>query len=138
MLFPRVQCRRSRNRLTEKAFFPCYLFTLATPGGADMELIQNCQGVVRIVNTRGKPVPVESQLISSLRLLMDERGFIQLKPEPLVEGTHIRIEQGHLRGWSGRIERELDGGRRVALLLDTILNARVIVNRSDVSVQAAA
>jgi transcription antitermination factor NusG len=138
VLLPRVESRRSRNRITQKAFFPNYLFTHTMPGGAEMDFVQNCQGVVRVVNSCGKPVPVESEIISSLQSMMDERGFVRLKEQPLERGTHIRIEQGHLRGWSGQIERELDGGRRVAILLDTILNARVIVDRLDISVQPEA
>ena len=134
VLLPRVKCRRSRNRVSKKAFFPGYLFTRVSVGTAEMNLVQYCPGVVRVVNSRGTPVPVEDEIIGSIQALMDDDGFIELKIDPLKEGARIRIDEGHLQGWSGEMERELDGGKRVAILLDTILHARVIVERCQVSV----
>ncbi len=136
VLLPKVKWRRSRNRITKKAFFSNYLFTKITSGSTEMNLVQYCQGVVRVVSSRGLPIPVENEIIWSIRSMMDEHGFIQLKAEPLRPGGPIRINEGYLSGWSGKIERELDGGKRVAILLDTILNARVIVERCQVLVNA--
>src|SRR5580765_2684539 len=136
VLLPKVKSRRSRNRISKKAFFPNYLFTKVTPGSTEMNLVQYCQGVIRVVSSRGLPIPVEHEIIWSIQSMMDEHGFIQLKAEPLRPGEPIRISEGFLSGWSGKIERELDGGKRVAILLDTILNARVIVERCQVLVNA--
>lgn len=138
VLLPRVRSRRSRNRVTNKAFFPNYLFTLVTDWSAELQRIQYCQGVVRVVNSRGRPVPVDPEIIDSIRSIMDDQGFVKMDTPPLQQGERIRIEEGPLRGWFGELERELDGGKRVAILLDAILtlNARVVVERCHISVNA--
>ena len=42
-----------------------------------------------------------------------------------------------MKGLMGRVERESDGEKRVAVLLETLLHARVLIERQCLEAQAA-
>jgi transcription antitermination factor NusG len=60
---------------------------------------------------------------------VQEDGLIRISPQNLEPGTRISIQSGPFEGMMGRVERELDDRKRVAILLETILNARVLIER---------
>ena len=68
---------------------------------------------------------------------VQEDGFIKIRPQNLAPGTRVAIQSGPFEGMMGRVERELDDRKRVAIFLETLLNARVLIHRQWIEAEAA-
>ena len=94
-------------------------------------------GVLRVVGAGQLPTPVEDDVIQGIRGLIKEDGYACLAQRPLAPGERVAICRGPLEGISARIEQEWDDGRRVAILLETIQTARVVIGREYLEPAAA-
>ena len=54
---------------------------------------------------------------------------MRLERITFTSGDRVTIERGPLAGWMGRVEREGDDGRRVTILLETIQQARMVIEK---------
>jgi transcriptional antiterminator RfaH len=115
-----------------KPLFSSYLFgrfTLST----HLHAVRYARGVRRVVGIGDTPYPVSDSIIQDIKNRMDSNGSIQLEPNRVKAGQHVRIVDGTLKGWSGVFEKELDNKQRVAILLSTVeYQARVLLNRSSI------
>jgi transcription antitermination factor NusG len=85
--------------------------------------------VVRVVGAGDTPLPVDDAVIEELRVRMAADGGIVLEENPLVSGDPVRITAGPMAGWEGIFHSLLSDAQRVVILLDTILQARLVVQR---------
>ena len=110
--------------------FPGYCFARFDP---DNPLaILKCTGVVTIISFDGKPAPIPSVEIDSIRRLVGSE--LQYDPCPLLkEGQLVEVTHGPLKGVVGRLMRK-DGPRaRLVLSVDLIGQAvSVDVDAADV------
>jgi transcriptional antiterminator RfaH len=130
-LFPRVrleQCLRGSWRHEVRPLFPGYLFARFCPN-RHLHAVRYSRGVCRVVGAGNKPSAVEDEVIGGIRERTDGDGFVQLEEPRWLPGEAVKLQDGPLRGWSGVFERELDDGHRVAILIETINHARVIVEK---------
>ncbi|HOC01013.1 MAG TPA: transcription termination/antitermination NusG family protein [Verrucomicrobiota bacterium] len=118
-----LACRRAIGPL-----FPGYLFARFAPA-THLHLVRYCRGVCRVIGAGSIPVPVEEDLIEDIRAREGDDGYVRLDGPCWRRGERVDIQQGPLRGWSGVFEKELDDHRRVSILLNTILGARVVVEK---------
>lgn len=128
LFLPRVRRERESNRPEPAPLFPGYFFVRFCPL-VSFDAIRYSRGVLRIVGTRRCPIPVEAQIIEAIRERLHEDGLVHLERRALQAGEMVVIEQGPLSGWMGKVEREWDDGRRVAILLNAIQQTRVLVER---------
>jgi transcriptional antiterminator RfaH len=126
---PRCKARYATGSTTIKPLFPGYFFARFCPA-LDLDQVRYARGVLRVVSASGVPLPVDDETIQEIRDRLDSDGCVQLIPSAYQAGTPVRIEEGPLRGLIGRVERECDDGRRVAILLDALLHSRVMVDRT--------
>lgn len=82
-----------------------------------------------MVSAGRTPIPVDEEIVASVRARCAEDGFVRLKPPALGPGDYVEIQEGPFQGWAGQVERECDDARRVALLLEAVHNARVLVEK---------
>jgi len=96
--------RKWKNRCTvdlELPLFPNYFFARIVP--RDRVRVLELPGVVSIVSSGGKPLPLENDYITALR-----EGVLAHKIEPhanLEAGELVRITSGPLAGAEGILER---------------------------------
>jgi transcriptional antiterminator RfaH len=114
------------ERTVTKPLFPGYLFARFSPV-LFLEAIRFARGVLRVVGNPACPIPVDEEIIFTIRDRVQPDGFIRLERSTFRPGDQVIIEQGPLAGWMGQVERECDDGRRVRILLDAIQQARVLV-----------
>jgi transcriptional antiterminator RfaH len=125
------------TRLVQKAFFPGYFFARFTPA-LSLNAVKFAEGVLRVLSDAKRPIEVSDEVIHAIRGRADANGFLQLEPVAWKCGDRVEIQSGPMRGFIGRIEREMNDERRVSILLETIAATRVIVNAHDLaSVKAA-
>lgn len=108
--------------------FPAYLFARFCPSVSG-EAIRYVPGVLRVLGNRQSPIPIEPEIISSIRERIQEDGFVRLQPRPFEPGDKVTIAQGPFAGWMAEVEREWDDGKRVAILLGALQQARMVIQR---------
>ena len=98
--------------------FPNYVF-VRIPTRARVRVLE-VPGVLSLVGTAGKPVPLPEPEIEALRSSLP---FIKCEPHPyLVVGERVRIKGGSLEGMEGVLLRK-KGLLRVVLSLDLIMKS---------------
>jgi transcriptional antiterminator RfaH len=119
-----------------KPLFPGYLFARFCPE-ISCESVKNSRGVLRVVSSGRYPIPLGETVVQEIRDRIEEDGLIRLRPRGLEIGTRVWIQDGPFEGLMGRVERELEGGKRVAILLETLMQARVLIERRWLEAEAA-
>ena len=90
-----------------------------------------------MVSSGRTPIPVSEKVVREIQDRVQADGFIRIRPNGLAPGTRVTIQSGPFEGLMGRVERELDDRRRVAIFLETLLNARVLIETRWVEAEAA-
>jgi transcriptional antiterminator RfaH len=121
VLFPLLKVGRPAYGvalLPVKPLFPGYFFARFCPRDS-LELVERARGVLR----------VEDDVVRQIQERIEEDGFITLHQRPLKPGETVSIQGGPFEGLLGRVERESDDRSRVAILLETLLRARVLIEK---------
>lgn len=119
-------------RLLTKPLFPSYFFSRFCPV-VSLEGVRHALGVVRVVGTSQYPLPVAVEIIASIQNRVQADGFIRLETQQFQPGDKVSIDGAPLSGWIGRVERELDDGKRVLILLEVMDHARLLVEKKQLS-----
>ena len=138
-LLPRIKVERSvrgANRRDAKALFPGYFFARFCPENS-LESVKHSLGVLHVISAGRIPIPVPHNIVREIQDRVQEDGFIKIHPQSLAPGTRVVIRDGPFEGMIGRVERELDDRKRVAILLETILQARLQIERRWIDAEAA-
>jgi transcriptional antiterminator RfaH len=139
ILLPRVKVERLVRGSAQqgiKPLFPGYLFARFCPENS-FESVKAARGVLRVVSSGRMPIPVPGVVVQEIQDRAQEDGFIQIRPETFEPGTRVTIQSGPFEGMMGRVERELDDRKRVAIFLETLFNARVLIERRWIEAEAA-
>lgn len=135
ILFPQIKSERNIGgiaRANVKPLFPGYFFARFTPVLL-YDSVRSTPGVVRVVGTPKFPTPLDDEIIEAIRARISEDGFVRLTRETFNPGDWVSIDGGPWEGTIGRFESEWDDGKRVAILLEAMNQARVLVGRDLVS-----
>jgi transcriptional antiterminator RfaH len=123
---PYFVCGVERN--FTKALFPSYFFARFCPL-ISLAAVRYAGGVLRVVGTTIFPIPLEPDIISSIKERIQADGLIHLEEKPFRRDDEVTIEHGPFTGWVGRVLWESDDGRRVTVLLDVLEKARAVMER---------
>lgn len=115
-------------RIVTKPLFTGYFFARFSPL-LSLDGVHYARGVLRVLGTSRFPIPVEQAIVASIQQRVQSDGFIRIEKERFQPGDKVIAEQGLLAGWMGCVERELDDGKRVSILLDAISKARVLIEK---------
>ena len=140
VLLPKVKKERAayeRPRTLAAPLFPGYLFAHFCTA-LSLDRVRYARGVLHIVGARQCPSAVPNDVIASIRNRIQSDGYVKLARLPIQPGGWVQIEQGPFQGLMGRIEQEDDDAKRVTILLDAIMHARVSVEKRWLSVLPAA
>jgi transcriptional antiterminator RfaH len=133
----KVECSvRGAARTATKPLFPGYFFARFCPEHS-LESVECSRGVLRVVTSGRFPVPVEESIVCEIRGRIQEDGLVRINPPTLKPGDRVSIQCGPFEGLMGRVERELDDRKRVAILLEALLQARVLIDRQWLQAEAA-
>jgi len=120
-----------RGDLLDKPFFPRYLFARLDWEHTGVRDVQWTPGLTRVVAFMGKPAWLPDDRIAYLRdtlECLDGDAFLALKP-----GERVRIKRGPFAELEAVFDRQLNGERRVAVLLEILgRQTCVVLNAEDV------
>jgi transcriptional antiterminator RfaH len=129
VLLPKVKKERAGHpRTIATPLFPGYLFAHFCTALC-LDRVRYARGVLHIVGAKHCPSAVPDDVIASIRNRIQADGYVKLARLSVQTGDWVQIEQGPFQGLMGRIEQEDDDAKRVTILLDAIMHARVSVER---------
>ncbi len=131
--FPKIkECRF--NRFTDepiyyiKPLFQGYIFA-RFEYRALCHKIRFTRGVQTVVSFGNIPIPVDDEIIISIKSRSDESGFIKLVDD-LAPGDEVVIMGSPLNGFHGIFERKMKDTDRVSILLTTVqYQAHVLIEK---------
>jgi transcriptional antiterminator RfaH len=109
--------RGLRSVIQEKPLFLGYLFCLFDPEES-LGYVRWTKGVAKILPESIRPVPVDDNLIDTLRMLAQKDGIIRKKP--LKNRDQIRITKGPMKDILGVFDYWTSDEGRVRVLLNFI------------------
>jgi transcription antitermination factor NusG len=115
-------------RSITRPLFCGYFFSRFVPI-ISIDAVRYSHGVLRVVGTNRFPVPVAPEIIAGIQERLQPDGLIHLEAKHFHPGDVVRVDQGPFEGFMGRVEREYDGSRRVAILLEALQQARLVVEK---------
>jgi transcriptional antiterminator RfaH len=115
-------------RSVTKALFPGYFFARFRPSEF-LDPVRHSYGVTRVVGSERFPIPVGDEVVRDIQDRVEEDGLVRVQPQALAPGTQVAIRDGPFEGFVGTVLREADDRKRVAILLETLLGARVLIER---------
>jgi transcriptional antiterminator RfaH len=139
ILFPQVKIERLIRGASEQSvmpLFPGYFFGRFCPRDS-FASVKVARGVLQVVSSGRIPIPVDDKVIGDIRSRMQEDGLIRIRPLDLTPGARVKIQSGPFEGVMGRVEREFDDRKRVAIFLETLFQARLIIERRWIEAEAA-
>ncbi len=134
VFLPRMQVksrRRDRKLLIRVPVFPGYLFVKSDIAPREHVEIVKTIGAVRLIGTKEGPVPVASETIDSLKILVDADAPIKTGNR-LANGDRVIVIHGIFTGVVGTFVRYRGTGR-IIINVDTLgQTAGVEVDEEDV------
>jgi transcriptional antiterminator RfaH len=138
-LLPRIKVERLVKgvaRSAAKPLFSGYFFARFCPENS-LESVKHSRGVLQVISSGRIPIPVPDNVVQGIKDRIQKDGFIRICPQILAAGARVVIRNGPFEGMMGRVERELDDRKRVAIFLETLLNARVLIETRWIEAEAA-
>jgi transcription antitermination factor NusG len=122
---------KDRRKVLELPLFPSYVFVQL--GGKDRLDLLRLPGVLGLVCFQGRPAPVESAEIESLRQGLADRTIVH--PHPYLKaGRRVRIRSGSMAGVEGILVRKKDCTRVVLSI--SLLQRSVSIDIDEADVDA--
>jgi len=115
------ECRRNRfGSATQIArpLFPRYIFARFSIQRL-LRQVSYTRGVIRVVSFNSNPAPIDKEIIELLKARVGSDGFLSVG-EAFKPGDEVRIKDGPWKALVGVVERNLQSGERVQLLLTAI------------------
>ncbi len=107
---------KDRNKTINVPLFPSYVFV--NIGFMDIHKVIYTKGVLRVVGCNGTPVPVPTEQVEAIRMLIQSK--LKYDPYPyLNKGKEVLIKSGPLQGIIGKI-MEKRSKHRFLLSIDLI------------------
>jgi len=126
------ECRR--NQFTgavsyiARPLFPRYIFARFNIQSL-LRKVSFTRGVLKVVSFNSKPAPIDQEVIELLKARVGSDGFLSVG-DPLKPGDEVRIKDGPWKALVGVVERNLQSGERVQLLLTAIsYQGRLMIER---------
>lgn len=113
-----------RTRTLQAPLFPRYFFTPLDPDDAPWRRINGSLGVVSLIMSGERPLPVPEGIVESLAVLTDDSGVADFGRK-LEIGSNVRILAGPFADQLGQITH-LDGHGRARVLIEIMGAARSI------------
>jgi transcriptional antiterminator RfaH len=114
---PRIENPRRRRPPPIEPLFPGYLFVHLTLSQNLLDIVRWTPGVRRLLGSGEFPLPLDEQVITTIRSRLGEEGFIRVGLL-FVPGDRVRIAEGPMAGLCGILERLVSRANRVRVLLD--------------------
>ena len=115
-------------KCNSKPLFPGYFFARFS-SAISLQAVESARGVLHVIKSGFWPVPVDDDIVREIQDRVAADGLICLQRREFKIGERVSIHEGPFAGMMGKLEAELDDRRRVAILLETLWNARIVIDK---------
>jgi len=122
-------------KAASRPLFPSYFFARFNPEQF-LGPVEGARGVLYVIKAGACPIPLEDEVVEEIQNRVEADGLIRLARNPLKPGDRVSIEEGPFEGMFGRVEAELDDQRRVAIFLESLWQARVLIEKRWLELEA--
>jgi transcriptional antiterminator RfaH len=123
-------------KCNSKPLFPGYFFARFS-SLISLQAVESARGVLHVIKSGVWPIPVDDEIIREIQERVAADGLICLQRREFKIGERVSIQEGPFAGMMGKLEAELDDRRRVAILLETLWNARIVIDKRWLEAEAA-
>jgi len=133
----KVECPEQEViRVGSKPLFPGYLFARFSPAVC-LDSVESARGVLFVIKSGSCPIPLDEGIVRDIQNRVDTDGLIRLRHSEFKPGDRVAIKNGPFAGMLARVEAEADERGRVAILMETLWQARVLIHKSWVEADTA-
>jgi transcriptional antiterminator RfaH len=122
-------------KIRSKPLFAGYFFARFSPE-TSLESVECARGVLHVIKSGTTPIPVDDEVVREIQSRVAEDGLIRIQRREFKPGDRVSIHEGPFAGMMGRVESEVNDQRRVAILLETLWNARAVIQSRWLEVEA--
>ena len=133
----RVHHATRTPRMVLRPLFPGYFFARFC-AAASLRAASYSRGVLRVVGGGGRPWPVDDAIVADILERIGLEGYVEIGERPFRVGDSVRITTGPLSGWAGVFDSQLSDMQRVVILIETLQQGRVVVQRDSLELSEAA
>lgn len=129
---PKIKERRCNQfsgaiTLITRPLFPRYVFGRFSVQRS-LRQVRFTRGVLKVVSFNSKPTPIDDEVIELLKSRVGSDGFLNVG-EALKPGDQVKIKDGPWKAFAGIVERNIQAGERVQILLTAIeYQGRLIID----------
>jgi transcriptional antiterminator RfaH len=124
---------RGKVSKTVEALFPCYIF-LKMDFNKYCHMIKNTRGVKSVLGGRaGQPINVDAEIIETIKQTVQNQQ-VQKKETQFTEGDRVIVSGGVFATLEATILKEVRAQNRVLIMLNTIYQARLEINKNLLSI----
>jgi transcriptional antiterminator RfaH len=115
-------------KVGSKALFSGYVFARFIPM-ISLGSVESARGVLHVIKSGMHPIPVDDRIISEIQSRISSDGLIRLGCREFKIGDCVSIQKGPFAGMMGKVQAEVDDRKRVAILLESLWSAQVLIEK---------
>ena len=96
-----IEMKEGKKRVRERVFFPGYLLIKMEITKESKFLIENINGVINFIGSRGEPEPLKPEEISRIIGVVEGSKDFELAAHPFKNGDAVRVIDGPFMDFSG-------------------------------------
>lgn len=123
-----------RRKMVSRVVIPmCVFVRTDAAGAAAIERLSFVSHFLRIPGERRIAIVPDEQLAVFRFMIENAERPVTMEPISVHTGDHVRLVRGHLRGMTGFVSRHKGGETRIAIVLDHLGCASVVVDADDLA-----
>ena len=99
-----VEMKEGKKKVREKVFFPGYLLVKMEITKESKFLVENINGVINFIGSRGEPQPLKPEEISRIIGAVEDGKDIEMASHPFKTGDAVKVIDGPFMDFSGFVQ----------------------------------
>ena len=99
-----VEMKEGKKKVREKVFFPGYLLIKMEITKESKYLVENINGVINFIGSRGEPQPLKPEEVSRIIGAVESGKDVELVARPFKTGDAVKVIDGPFMDFSGYVQ----------------------------------
>jgi len=99
-----VEMKEGKKKVREKVFFPGYLLVKMEITKESKYLVENINGVINFIGSRGEPQPLKPEEVSRIIGAVESGKDVEMVSHPFKTGDAVRVIDGPFMDFSGFVQ----------------------------------
>ena len=99
-----IEMKEGKKKVRERVFFPGYLLIKMEITKESKYLVENINGVINFIGSRGEPQPLKPEEISRIIGAVESSKDIEMASHPFKTGDAVKVVDGPFMDFSGFVQ----------------------------------